>query len=673
MKRLITSISGVLVTTLFLISYLSAQPQSELTVKPEADIKVAKDLRYRPVEASHNEKVLDLRLNPPEVLEVSVRKIDEENALLQVRFAIDKRLLEFETIPFEIDGEEVYLKDATSTDDEQKGVRVYSGKTRLDVKAIAVESRRLLEILLREKKPVLIRKFQGRELIAAKPATERIIMLQEELERFSRDDRSEIHLFALDLDRVALQPDPQRTLIITHPSVVNDSTRTSQCVTRTAVDGTTEQGMEGMGKWTFGYLMQEMANQPATGIDPSQLTLHWLQHWTTSQGINGFEVPPRGSIDGEVIAKWPKLTPPTCSVLPCADGSGRLDLSKAPMKLLAIVNRIDLAANLAYGVGSGGEARFVFAVMDGCTPRKFTVIMEYGVPHHRCKGLREWAQKWLDLENYALGTAAYNAHLEAITEQFAARGVEPIRFNGSALNQLRTNEIHLGINWELREFQLGLLEPEIFVQPPLMPTLIPGYLKEVTVKQTPDRWSFNSRRLGERGPKVVDLATWVNNNALLIKEDKHTVPLMLPAAGSGPFRGGHAPNDKDLHWDAWNGPANTGTSLISDSDVRHHFSINTCNGCHGGETHDVLKVIPEITQRAIIPFVHINPIPTALQPGGLSDFLSGQITIPDPAYPNDRSKDRTFDEIAVRQDKLVIFSNRVCISLIRHRPRLVAH
>src|ERR1043165_3234144 len=99
---------------------------------------------------------------------------------------------------------------------------------------------------------------------------------------------------------------------------------------------------------------------------------------------------------------------------------------------------------------AAGEGRFVFGVMDttACTPLPFTVILEYGVPRHTCSEIKAWAQQWLNLDVLTLGSSAYNAALETITEQVAHANAEPTKPNGSAINQVRTDEIALSFPWE---------------------------------------------------------------------------------------------------------------------------------------------------------------------------------------------------------------------------------
>jgi len=106
------------------------------------------------------------------------------------------------------------------------------------------------------------------------------------------------------------------------------------------------------------------------------------------------------------------------------------------------------------------------------------------------------------------------AALEAITERFAGRGADPGRVNGSALNQIRTNEVALAFPWERREFTLsdsGALQPD-------------------TVKLTPD-----SSLMGD--PIIAD---FVNQNESAILIERHDVPETFAGA---PFLAGSSINN----------------------------------------------------------------------------------------------------------------------------------
>src|SRR5688572_17107709 len=80
------------------------------------------------------------------------------------------------------------------------------------------------------------------------------------------------------------------------------------------------------GRWSFQYLMTEMANTPVTGVAPEDFTLEWLRTWEASsanQTVNGWPVQPRPAVKAKVTDPWL-----------AASGGQKLDLSKSPFKLL---------------------------------------------------------------------------------------------------------------------------------------------------------------------------------------------------------------------------------------------------------------------------------------------------------------------------------------------------
>jgi hypothetical protein len=377
-----------------------------------------------------------------------------------------------------------------------------------------------------------------------------------------------------------------------------------------------------MGVWTFGYLMQEMANQPATGIDPAMFTRIWLKNWENNLVINGWGVAARQRVKDIVITPWE---------LASGGPGAPLNLKLAPFKLLAIVNRIDLRGNGGYTTNNAGEARFVFGVIDrrkgNCLVSEMTVILEYGIDKPDCDGVISWAKDWFSLSFLPLGSPAYNAALEALTQQFAKAGAAPAKVNGSALNQVRTNEFlppQTG-PWELREFRLTMTKEDPFPAT--------GQLIETTVKQTPDPVLNNTNTL----------ADYINGNCGPILSDSHIVPLSFPRSLLDPplpnppgFLGGNAPVPPGF----WNAPG-LACDPSPPGDARFKFSNATCSGCHLAETGT--------------RFYHIVPTPFGT-PAGLSPFLSGPITINDPV----NGFARTFDEILRRATILDQIANGDC-------------
>ncbi len=455
------------------------------------------------------------------------------------------------------------LRDDGRGGDEKAGDGIYTALTWFDFEAFLERIRTVEAQVAKFGKAALPPRFEGRALVGHR--------------RLPTLEQVKKHLAAG--EPVPLVPlgnpltiDPERSLVIRDPAVVEDPTRTHDVCSGGNPDG----------PWSFKRLVTEMANTPLTGVSPEDFVRLWLATWESDQHINGWPVNQRAAaIRSLVIDPWEARS----------GGPGQpLDLNQHPFKLIAIVNRIDLRDNVAYGGGSAGEGRFVFQVMDdACNPTPFTVIFEYGIDKDHCLAVQDWGQQWAALSGLPLGSPAYNAALQAITDQFTQAGAAPHKPNGSALNQIRSNEIALGPVWELREFVISANGWDAH------------FLRPNTVAQTPDLSLDQSTVLRD----------FVNSGAT-------TVPLRFPTLAD-PFRGGSALAPSPGFF--WN---HTG---ITPRAWRHRFSLDTCNGCHAGETGT--------------SFTHIHP---GTPPVGLSGFMTG-IDVPDPA---DGSPIRHFDELARR-------------------------
>jgi hypothetical protein len=392
--------------------------------------------------------------------------------------------------------------------------------------------------------------------------------------------------------------DPERSLLIRDPGVVQDKTRTrTYC----------REGS--MGVWSFGYLMTEMANESLTGINPQDFVLKWLYNWADDQTVNTWTIGERREGLRRLIEGWAK------------DDEGRLDLSKAPFRLLAIVNRPDLRGDLNYDKNSknnAGELRFVFGMVDpeNCEAQRFTVIFEYGVKKDSCQSTQEWAKRWKNLDLLDLGSPEYNEKLEGLTEEIVTANANPDKANGSALNQLRTNDFVLDRPWELREFQIGDGRST-------------GFLRDVTTKQTPDA-SINGTDL---------LTEFINQNETDLLTGSHVVPETFLGRS---FLGGGIEYDSS---DFWNSDG------INNNDARHQFSLATCNSCHGRETDT--------------GFLHIQPVGFGNSTADLSGFLRGStpdtsdIEFLSVADPVDSTK-REFNDLLRRAADLDALINTPC-------------
>jgi hypothetical protein len=404
------------------------------------------------------------------------------------------------------------------------------------------------------------------------------------------------------------------SLFITSPAVVLNPARTW--------DPCTGAGTQG-GVWTFAHLMRQMAM--TSGHTPETFVLRWLEEWLNPQTINGDVLPARTQMFFQVIRPWAIASGRTATLNTDASGrlfvtlSGPLNLNIAPFRLTAIINRLDLGATATGVSGYGGatssrpvdagELRFIFNIVQPnpwgagteatCGIKAATVIFEYGVPITGCSNVVQWARDWTKLNTFGGFNASYLAHLQTLTESVVLHGKAPTKGNKNALNQLRTNEIPLGGMWELREFTLTDENPALGTDTPSN-----GLLRRHTVAQTPNDGAF---------PFIGD----PTNNAFVLGPVKATVPAAvgpLPANCSsghtvpysfagGPYRGGNSlvPN-AGTHWRAF------GANFADPRDVcaRHQFSLNTCSGCHGGDT--------------LTLFTHVT---TGSIPVTMSNFLTG--------------------------------------------------
>src|SRR6185436_7500877 len=110
---------------------------------------------------------------------------------------------------------------------------------------------------------------------------------------------------------------------------------------------------------------------------------------------------------------------------------------------------------------------------------------------------------------------------------------------------------------------------------------------QATVKQTPDFGNNNTQRL----------ADFINQNAAGILNNSYSV---TPQFQGTPFLGGASPVPSANTF--WGGPGAHPSAQILTANTRFGFSLNTCSGCHAGETST--------------RFQHLS----SLIPGGISGF-----------------------------------------------------
>ncbi len=399
----------------------------------------------------------------------------------------------------------------------------------------------------------------------------------------------------------------------------------------------------------------------ATDAQVSIFVKNWLDQWANTQIVNGDTAEARTLVNNLILNPWLNKSKNNGSP------QGQLDMRFAPFKLTAIINRFDLRDGQKFGiVGSPcGEGRFVFNMIksDCSTASNMTIIFEYGINKPAtCDSRKSWAQSWVNLKDLTLGSSQYNNALQNLTDQFSLCGSNPNKTNQSSLDQIRTNENVLSSApkiWELREFVLDNTT---------------GQLKQTTVGQSPaDR--YNAKNISS---DVQHLASFVNKNRKSIKAGKNVVPATwegLPFLGTKSRING-SPTGQPPNVVYWDGTDSTnGPTFISDNDARANFSLETCAGCHAGETQT--------------GFTHIDPAFFGSQ-AGLSGFLSGTagsggsidfdndpnnalMTIRDAALRPSASnpKIRTFNDIDARARDLRSISSTACATVLSISSQLM--
>ena len=565
--------------------------------------------------------------NPPVTNEIILKLLDKPtkngNFLMTANF---RDQLKDPFHAYEVDGEKIVMRDDGKGADSVKGDGIFSVYINIDTNEVremivqqnaSIDRGNRLEAQLRERPDFL--QFDKRDTTRFS-ALHAILQSDPNVTFVNRQvkvDKKNIQLIDLEsalklripiriFPELLCPPPPPglipKSLMINATSVVEDPTRTWNPVTHLGSK---------TGAWTFNNIINQMVNKSATGKTATEFVLTWLKSWAVNIPLNGDNAGPRPAIN-TIIDNWVQRS--AAAGLP----ADTLDMAEAPVKLLAIVNRVDLRQSIGYSSGDAGEGRFVFSLLNSTTTavlnsaQPFTIIFEYGVNKKGCKPVRSWGQQWYDLHTLNLGDPTYNAALQAITDQFVNANTNPTKPNGSSLNQIRTNEIALAGPWQLREFNIDAAS---------------HLLKLVTVKKTP-RNALNNSAL---------LADFINSHCAEILANNYDVP---DAVSGQPFLGAVS-NTNLSPADAWN-------AAITCSDVattRQIFSLNTCNACHGIETQT--------------GFTHVNPASFGVT-AGLSGFLTG-ITVADPVS----GTPITFSDLDDRAKKLQLL---VCLACKKFGP-----
>jgi hypothetical protein len=233
----------------------------------------------------------------------------------------------------------------------------------------------------------------------------------------------------------------------------------------------------------------------------------------------------------------------------------------APFRLIAIVNRVDLASDAC--ASGGGELRYVYAAVDPVTQKALDLTLILEIPYPTTRTAADWAQAWRDLAALPSGQA-FATGLAELTAEIRTEG-DPLRA------RLRSNEVALSDPadpiWEMREFHVRISDGALELAPAPL---------EFTPRADVD---------------PAELSAYVLDHAEEIERSGARLPEALQA-------GAASIDAPDFSW-----------SVLGVSErARRAFSLQTCNGCHGGDT-------------ASLPFRHIAPSASLQDPARLSRFL----------------------------------------------------
>lgn len=374
-----------------------------------------------------------------------------------------------------------------------------------------------------------------------------------------------------------------KSLMITDTSVVEDKTRT--------YDPCRSPKGNPNGVWSFGHLITNMANQPLTGVTPKDFLTNWVDRFLFAAHVHpgsGDATTDRIAAKTRLVKAWMRnsgIAPPP-GALPANWATMPLKIEEFPVRLLAIVNRLDLRGNAGYGaISNAGEGRLVFCFVDSnnnCSNGNngrgtMTFIFEYGIPINDCTALNKYATNWWNLRNVPFG-ATFNSKLEAITKVFTKANANAGKPNKSALNHLRTDEFIMN-PWVIRDFEIDGTSKRLKIIHPSKEPMddANGFTPSVTLPNP---------------VKQVALVTFVNSLPFATNPNPR---YSIPNALAGMHAPMNVPPSVRYHW---RGTANSPMDSLN----RREFSLNTCSGCHKGETFNTFTHVRprSINSRALI-------------------------------------------------------------------------
>ncbi|MEY4875616.1 MAG: hypothetical protein RL708_765 [Bacteroidota bacterium] len=333
-------------------------------------------------------------------------------------------------------------------------------------------------------------------------------------------------------------------------------------------------------------------------------------------------------------------------------------LENAPFKLTTIVNRMDLRGNEAFSYGgfhmaNAGETRFIFTLINtdfttyrnnsqspqldlpthvNAVPGSSTipfdwkglnVIFEYSNPQPNLEMLQDFAAEWVDLSSSLVppfGTNSlpnapnFNDYLQHITDQVIKPNAMPNKPNGSAINRIRTNEkifdklnSQIGfltgsqwedMKWQFRQFELN--NNGMFEMAPV--TNVPYFGVNDAEHSPNEATGILSNHFNQTRSQT--FINWASQNTTRIESGNFLIPKNLTALTGDNYSEliNYFVFDRAYYTTDYS-PIINNAKL-----VRHEISLNTCQGCHGGETKTLFTMVAPMVYGQAANYWSNNPI-----------------------------------------------------------------
>lgn len=559
---------------------------------------------------------------PPYVWKMWVQKlttpVNGNNMIIRLQYDTIPVMPLYLTVEYN-DGEAVTFNDDGVEPDITPGDRIYGAYVYENLSAFAAEAEEYEDSLAAAGSFL---RFEGHagEKVTALPSFDS--------DGFDAGDEVEFSMDLLEAPLCGNHLLKQNSLFITDLSVVEDPARTYNVTANTG---------NWQGAWTFGTLMKAMAHQSSTGVSATEFLRSWVATWMNSQTVNEQVIAPREDALVAMIAPWIRKAshPDLPSYTSIHSGNWEQYwtglhqdsiLKYAPFKLMAIVNRIDLRGSTAYGSTpfNAGETRFIFTLIDppsGLVPTNFdqeftfpngnfldwrgmNVIIEYRNTAQNICELKNWAQRWYDLSAFPSFGSDFNDSLEAITHVVTDANAMPAYPNGSALAQLRTNErlfFQPDGEWEKSHWQFRQFEIKTSTHKLAMTTLTNNPKLESTSPTNLFSYDFDHNNPDFDDARDSFMA-WVWPMRYSLSQGQHVMPAKYLGTNNPLLAGaaemvGQQFHHVDANWSttsaAGYSPSYLNIPLLGGlyRKARRQLSLNTCVGCHSGETKTIFNQV----------------------------------------------------------------------------------